>query len=138
MLFDPRYGVVGLFAMPYFLLFEMLGPLIELTGYATLVLAAALGVLDPRFALLFFSTAVLVGFSLSVASLFLEELSFRRYPRWSQMALLLVYGVLENVCYRQLTLVWRLRATLAYMFGSREWDPQPIRKATPAPSRSPA
>jgi hypothetical protein len=56
------------------------------------------------------------------SSLFLEELSFRRYLRWSQMALLLVYGVFENFGYRQLTLSWRLRGTLAYIVGSRDWE----------------
>lgn len=132
MLGNPRYGGVGLFAVPYFVFFEMLGPIVELLGYFTFGLAWSLGVLEPRLALLFFVAAVLLGFALSVSSLFLEELSFRRYPRWSQMAMLLVYGVLENFGYRQLTLWWRLRGTLGYMFGSRDWE-----RRDPVVSRQP-
>ena len=34
---NPRYGVVGMMAMPYFLLFEALGPVIEVSGYVVTV-----------------------------------------------------------------------------------------------------
>ena len=34
MLFNPRYGVAGMFAMPFYALFEMAGPFIECLGYA--------------------------------------------------------------------------------------------------------
>ncbi|MFW6375622.1 MAG: glycosyltransferase, partial [Thermoplasmatota archaeon] len=33
MLFNPRYGKVGTLALPFFLFFEMLGPIIEISGY---------------------------------------------------------------------------------------------------------
>ena len=49
MMANPKYGMVGLFAMPYYLLFEALGPIIEFTGFAVTILALALGLLDWRF-----------------------------------------------------------------------------------------
>ncbi len=33
MIANPAYGALGLFAFPYFVLFEMLGPLVETSGY---------------------------------------------------------------------------------------------------------
>ncbi|MFX6368847.1 glycosyltransferase family 2 protein, partial [Acinetobacter baumannii] len=36
LLFNPRYGRLGLVAMPYFLLFEALAPVVEVLGYALL------------------------------------------------------------------------------------------------------
>jgi cellulose synthase/poly-beta-1,6-N-acetylglucosamine synthase-like glycosyltransferase len=47
MLANPRYGPIGLAAFPYFVVFELLGPLIELLGYLALPLAVAFGLLDP-------------------------------------------------------------------------------------------
>ena len=61
MLFNPRYGVIGLLAMPYYLVFEALGPIIELTGYVVTALALVFGLLDWRFAELFFLAAIVYG-----------------------------------------------------------------------------
>src|SRR5690606_8273004 len=54
MLFNPRYGAVGLAVYPYFLFVELLAPLIELLGIVGLAISLLIGVLDYRFALLFF------------------------------------------------------------------------------------
>jgi cellulose synthase/poly-beta-1,6-N-acetylglucosamine synthase-like glycosyltransferase len=121
MLFNPRYGVVGLLAMPFYLVFEALGPLVELTGYAVTALAVASGVLDWRFAELFFLAAVVYGTLLSVAAVVLEELSFRRYPKVTDLLRLVLYGVLENFGYRQLTTWWRLVGTVDYFRGRQGW-----------------
>ena len=48
MLFNPRYGVVGLLAMPYFLIFEAVGPVIELTGSRSQIASRPLPQDDPR------------------------------------------------------------------------------------------
>ena len=39
---NPRYGVIGLLVMPYYVVFEGIGPLIELTGYLLTGLAVAI------------------------------------------------------------------------------------------------
>jgi len=49
MLLNPRYGVIGMVGMPYFFLFEMLGPVIELSGYVAVVLTFILGIVNIRF-----------------------------------------------------------------------------------------
>jgi len=49
MLFRPRYGRIGCLALPYLWLFEFLAPVIEVSGIATIVLAALLGALSGSF-----------------------------------------------------------------------------------------
>lgn len=121
MLFNPRYGVVGLLAMPYFLVFEAVGPIIELTGYVLIAVAIPFGLLDWRFAELFFLAAVVYGSLLSVAAVALEELSFRRYPRVTDLLRLAAYGVLENFGYRQLVTWWRIVGVVDYFRGKQGW-----------------
>jgi cellulose synthase/poly-beta-1,6-N-acetylglucosamine synthase-like glycosyltransferase len=121
MLFNPRYGVVGLLALPYYLIFEALGPLIEVTGYVLTVVAIGFGLLDWRFAELFFLAAIVYGSLLSVASIALEELSFRRYPRAVDLLRLAAYGVLENFGYRQLATCWRIVGVIDYVRGRKGW-----------------
>jgi len=38
MLFNPRYGKVGLLSMPFFAFGEMLAPVVELLGYLITIL----------------------------------------------------------------------------------------------------
>lgn len=110
MLLRPRYGVIGMFALPYFLLFEMLGPFVEIMGYLAVVLAWMLGTLNQDYLALFVAVALVYGIFLSVAAVLLEELSFRRYPGWMDLFKLLVFSVLENLGYRQLLALFKVRA----------------------------
>jgi cellulose synthase/poly-beta-1,6-N-acetylglucosamine synthase-like glycosyltransferase len=121
MLFNPRYGTVGLIGMPYFFLFEFLGPVIELLGYAAFVAGLALGVINAAFALTFFLAAVGLGVLLSTAAVFLEELRLERYPSWRDLVKLVIYGVLENFGYRQLNTLWRAMAIVSFLRKNRDW-----------------
>ena len=53
------------------------------------------------FFLLFLAVAILYGIFLSVAAILLEELAFRRYPDFGDLAKLILFGVLENFGFRQ-------------------------------------
>jgi cellulose synthase/poly-beta-1,6-N-acetylglucosamine synthase-like glycosyltransferase len=103
----PRYGVFGCVAFPYFVVFELLGPVIEIVGYACVTASAALGTLSLTFLGAFFAAAVLVGMLLSVSALALEELSSRRYLRRRELARMFTAAALENFGYRQLLNIWR-------------------------------
>ncbi|GIU92600.1 MAG: hypothetical protein KatS3mg011_1506 [Acidimicrobiia bacterium] len=118
---NPRYGALGLLAAPYFVVFEMLGPVVELAGYLVVPLAWGLGLLAPAFALAFFLLAVVTGTLLSVSALALEELSFRRHQRTRDVVRMLVYAVVDNLGYRQLTNLWRLLGIVDVLRGTSGW-----------------
>ena len=80
-----------------------------------------LGQLSALFAILFFSLACGLGILLSMLALMLEELSFRRYGRARDRALLVVWAVLENLGYRQLTWCGGSAASSAYVRGKKSW-----------------
>ena len=132
MIFNPRYGVVGLIALPYYLIFEAAGPVIELTGYVLTAVAVPFGLLDWRFAQLFFLASVVYGTLLSVASIALEELSFRRYPRATDLLRLALYGVFENFGYRQLSTWWRIVGIIDYFRGRKGWGTMKRKGFNPA------
>jgi cellulose synthase/poly-beta-1,6-N-acetylglucosamine synthase-like glycosyltransferase len=121
MLFNPRYGTVGLLAMPYFFLFELLGPVVELLGYIAFIVGLLLGILNLEFAVAFFLAAVGLGALLSISAVFLEELRLRRYPRWLDLLKLTIYGILENFGYRQLNTVWRTLAIVSFLRKNTDW-----------------
>jgi len=110
MLFNPRYGRVGLIGVPFYTLGEALAPLVEVLGYVITVVGFALGIVNVQFALLFVLVAWGYGMLLSIWAVVLEEVSFRRYARVGDLARLLLFATLENFGYRQRTVWWRLKA----------------------------
>lgn len=112
MIGNPRFGAVGMLALPFFLLFELLGPVVEVLGLASVVLAGFLGLLDPGTAALMVGLALAVGTLLSTATIAVEEFTFRRYHRARDVLALLLAGVLENVGFRQMHAWFRLRGLM--------------------------
>ena len=110
MLFNPRYGRVGLIAVPFYTFGEMLAPLVEVFGYVVTVAGLALGVLNVSFALLFVMVAWGYGMLLSLWAVALEEVSFHRYRRLGDLVRLVLFATLENFGYHQCGVWWRLRA----------------------------
>jgi cellulose synthase/poly-beta-1,6-N-acetylglucosamine synthase-like glycosyltransferase len=109
---NARFGAVGLIGLPYFVLCEVIGPLVELVGYLATAAGLLLGLLSVSSALLFFAVSVLFGLLLSVGSVLLEESTISRYPNPADLVRLLLAGFIENVGYRQITLLWRVQAIL--------------------------
>lgn len=109
---NARFGAVGLLGMPYFVICEILAPFVELAGYAVTAIGLVLGLVPLSMALLFFAVAILFGLLLSVSSVFLEELTICKYPHPRDAARLILAGLLENLGYRQMMLLWRVRAIL--------------------------
>jgi cellulose synthase/poly-beta-1,6-N-acetylglucosamine synthase-like glycosyltransferase len=121
MLFNPKFGVVGMVVFPFFAIFELLGPVLELLGLVFVTLSFFLGIVDVPFMLLFLLVSVFFGVILSVLTLVLEELSYAAFPKWSQLARIVWFALLENLGYRQLTLWWRVRGFWDFLRGQKQW-----------------
>jgi cellulose synthase/poly-beta-1,6-N-acetylglucosamine synthase-like glycosyltransferase len=109
MLGNPRYGRIGLLVLPYFLVFELLGAVVELLGAIAIVAGFVLGVAQVKYVALLALVMLAYGALLSIASVTIEELSYRRYTRWRDIGIGLVASLVENVGYRQAHAWWRLR-----------------------------
>jgi len=123
MIGNPRYGTVGLLAMPWFVLFEVLAPFVELAGWLYLLWIAVVNSLamtgifgiepiDTTLALWLLATSWGYSLLLTVVSMALEEFSFRRYRRRRDLAIAVAAAIAENIGFRQLTAWWRVRGTL--------------------------
>lgn len=118
---NPKYGAMGLVVFPYFVLVELLAPVVEALGLVILAASLAVGLIDRSFAILFFALAVGIGLVLSVATLLLDQASFMRFRRPRDLALLVWWSVAENLGYRQMTVYWRLRGLWKYLRGRSDW-----------------
>jgi cellulose synthase/poly-beta-1,6-N-acetylglucosamine synthase-like glycosyltransferase len=122
MIGNPRYGRIGLVALPYYVLFELFAPVIELAGLILVPLGLVLGAVDPAFAAWFMAVAYGYGLLINLIALTVEEYSFHRYGRWRDLLSAMLASVLENVGYRQLTAFWRLQGIWAAIRrGAHVW-----------------
>ncbi|MFW6193613.1 MAG: glycosyltransferase family 2 protein [Gemmatimonadota bacterium] len=121
MLFNPSYGRIGTVAFPFFLFGEMLAPVVEVIGYAVVIIGLSLGLLSWEYAALFLALALGYMMLLSVWAVMLEELTYRVYPRTRDFVRMLLYAFFEPFGYRQLTLWWRLKAFWQAMVSDRRW-----------------
>ena len=83
--------------MPYFVICEVLGPFVELSGYAATVLGLCLGWISGGSALLFFAVSILFGLLMSVSSVLLEEMTSCKYPGPRDLLQLLLAAGMENL-----------------------------------------
>ena len=113
MLGNPRYGRIGLVALPYYVLFELIAPLLEVVGAVLGPMALVTGLLEPARALAVILAVYAYAMFVSVAALAVEELSFHRYGRWRDLVVSVGVSFVENVGYRQLTAWWRLQGLWA-------------------------
>lgn len=133
MMFNPRYGRVGLFALPYQLFYEALAPLIEVVGYILLPVSWLLGILSTDAALAFGAAALSFNLLLSTGSVLLavlrirlrsheEGLALMDFRGFRQLSILLLAGLISNLGYRQFILYWQLKGLKDLIKGKKSWD----------------
>lgn len=113
MIFNPRYGRIGMLALPYYLLFELLGAIVEFIGVAAVLLGFALGVVNTSMAIIVSIVALLYATVLSAVTILIEEFSYRRYTRPRDLIMVAVAALIEIVGFRQIHAFWRTQGLVS-------------------------
>lgn len=121
MFFNPKYKQIGLIAVPYFWIFEMIGPIIEILGYILIPIAYIVGILNIKYFLLFLAASILYGILLSLGAILLEEYTFNKYPTLKHLFRLSFYGIIENFGYRQLITLYRIEGIVKFRKMGKSW-----------------
>jgi cellulose synthase/poly-beta-1,6-N-acetylglucosamine synthase-like glycosyltransferase len=140
MLFRPKYGRIGWFALPTFWLFEYYGPFIEVMGYLFVILFMLLDlvfgipVMNWQYFVAFLLASLGWGTLVNVFAVLVGAWRFRYgladrlqrgllpFNRKRDVLVLLGYAVLENFFWRWLTLYWRLRGLYDAWRGKQGWE----------------
>ncbi|MEA1973401.1 MAG: glycosyltransferase family 2 protein, partial [Candidatus Cloacimonadota bacterium] len=121
MFLNDKFGKVGMISYPFFVLGEMLAPVIELTGYIGLVIGLIMNVIDYQFAFLFFLSAWGLMFIITVFTINMELISFRKYKKPIDFLKMIFYAIMENLGYRQLSVFWRIKAFWSIIRKEKGW-----------------
>jgi cellulose synthase/poly-beta-1,6-N-acetylglucosamine synthase-like glycosyltransferase len=118
---NPRFGVVGLGVLPYILVFDGLGPLLEIAGYGVTAGAALFGLLDWEIFAVLIAVSVLFGAAVTLLALLMSDVATQRYMGGRDLALLVAVVLLESCGYRQMNAWWGCVGTVQAATGQAGW-----------------
>lgn len=121
MCLNPRYGRIGIVGFGQILLVDVVGPIVEIMGYILIPLLWSLKLLALPWLLAFLAVTFTFGIFVSAATLILEEIQLRRFPRARELAQLAIIAVVENFGYRQLSNFWRLQGWWQFLRKQQSW-----------------
>lgn len=120
MLFNPRYGRVGMLGFPYYYIFELFGPWIEIQGYLFFIAGLVTGVLPTGIILLVLGTSLGLGILNSVVALQLAEWRQGLFSPLDRVRMLSL-AILENLGYRQYANLLRVRGYVSALRRRTGW-----------------
>lgn len=122
-LLNPKFKQPAMIAFPYFFIFEMMGPFIELIGYTALITGLVLGILNPPIVLVLLAATIGYGMVISLFSLFVAEKQ-KTYFTTKETFILSLVAILENFGYRQIMSLHRISSTFSALRESGNWGTQ--------------
>ncbi|MGB3774521.1 MAG: glycosyltransferase family 2 protein, partial [Leeuwenhoekiella sp.] len=121
MLFNPKYGVLGMLSTPYWMFFEWFAPLIEFLGILFFVFLLIFGRVNWGVFLIFFGVVYSFSILFSITALFFEEFSFQQYKKPKYMLRLLSAALFEPLIYHPFVMWSAIRGNLDLLLGKKSW-----------------
>lgn len=121
MLFNPKYGVLGLLSTPYWFFFEWLAPIIEFLGLVYLILITIFTTPNYWVYLIFFGVVYTFAILFSITALFFEEFSFQQYKRPKYIIKLLGTILLEPIIYHPFVMWASVKGNWDLIHGKKTW-----------------
>lgn len=121
MMFNPKYGVLGILSTPYWLFFEWFAPLVEFLGILFFIALMVLGQINWMFVVGF--SMVSYGFAVlySVTALFFEEFSFQQYKKTTYTYKPILTAFLEPIIFHPFILWASLKGNIDLIRGKKSW-----------------
>ncbi|WP_336963330.1 sulfatase-like hydrolase/transferase [Chryseobacterium contaminans] len=81
LMFNPKYGKLGMVSLPYWFFFEFLGPLVEFSGYIIFIVFLLLGIINWPFFAILFALVISMGFLYSIYGILVDLVSYQVYTK---------------------------------------------------------
>jgi biofilm PGA synthesis N-glycosyltransferase PgaC len=120
MLFNPRYGTVGLVGIPFFLVSEVVAPVFELLALLGIVGGFATGAFPLTSALLMLAAISFANGIFATAAVLLEDRTSRAYGL-RDLLWLIGLGLVELILYRPLIVIARAKGTGRFLRRDTGW-----------------
>ncbi|PUZ25645.1 glycosyl transferase family 2 [Chitinophaga parva] len=119
MFLNPRYGHMGLVIFPYNFFFELLAPIIEFSGIVFYIVSACLGLINWPTAIMLLIFVYAYSVMITTLAILWDQLTFRTYKTWREVALLCTTPFLEFLIYHPLIVLFSLRGYYYFLTGKK-------------------
>ncbi|MHC1683895.1 MAG: glycosyltransferase [Clostridiaceae bacterium] len=116
-----RFGLVSFISYMYYLLFELLSPIIEIFGVFTMVLAWSFGLLNIPFMIKFFLLYGLYGAILTITAFFQRIYTQNLKVGIADALKAVLMCLLENIFFRYVLSFVRVTAFIGYKKKKHQW-----------------
>ncbi|MCL6218848.1 glycosyltransferase family 2 protein [Zunongwangia pacifica] len=121
MIFNPKYGVLGMLSTPFWLFFEWMAPLIEFSGSLFFICLLWFGLISWEFFLTFLFVVYSFAVLFSITALFFEEYSFQQYKKPKYIFTLIGTAFLEPIVYHPFVMWSAVRGNWDLIIGKKSW-----------------
>ena len=121
MLFNPKYGILGLLSTPYWMFFEWFAPIIEFVGILFFIILVILGKVNFQVFGIFFLVIYSFSILFSITAIFFEEYSFQQYKKPKYMFMLILTALLEPIIYHPIVMWAAVKGNIDLIQGKKSW-----------------
>lgn len=122
--FHPGHGILGLVAIPYSWLVEVLSPILEITALVVIPYALFQGWIDGQLVLFYLLAGLTFNIAITLFGIYLDNRYVSRNRNWSCLKSAFNTALL-HFGYKQLTSWWRLLALIKSFRKKRDWGDKP-------------
>ncbi|SEM41760.1 Glycosyltransferase, catalytic subunit of cellulose synthase and poly-beta-1,6-N-acetylglucosamine synthase [Chitinophaga rupis] len=119
MFLNPRYGKMGLIIFPYNFFFELLAPLVEITGIIYYIIMICLGQINWPTAVMLLVFVYTYSVMITTIAILWDQLTFRYYRTWKEVAYLCMTPFMEFFLYHPLIVLFSLRGYYYFLTGKK-------------------
>ncbi len=118
-IFNPKYGTLGLIVFPYNLFFELLAPIIEATGILYYIYLIITGQINWPFAIILLIFVYTYAVMITTLALLWDQLTFRYYNTTKEVLGLCLMAFIEPIIYHPLIVAFSLKGYFNFITGRK-------------------
>lgn len=121
LMFNPKYGKLGMVSLPYWFFFEFLGPLVEFLGYIIFIAFLLLGIINWPFFVILFALVVSMGFLYSIYGILVDLVSYQVYTKRKDFLTLIGTAFSEPFYFHPIVVKAGVNGFIDYFKKSHGW-----------------
>ena len=118
-IFNPRYGRMGMIVFPYHLFFELLAPIIEFLGILFYIYLILTGQINWPYAIILIVFVYTYSVMITTVAILWDQITFKYYKNWGETIGLCLMAFLEPFIYHPLIVFFALKGYFNFLVGRK-------------------